>query len=497
MKYLIAFSASLVLTACGGGGTDSASLNQLENVPNLAAQMQAENIAVAPHFHRMPLQISAPSDIDRDGQGLSAFMNPRRVNWQEDFRDLATSGLTDDAVSNYRKQRRQFGNLPTPIPNASSTTSIVYTPAQIRSAYNMQALNNESSLNKGAGQTIYIVDAYHHPKVLEDLNTFSNTFGLPGCTLQAIATTASVLPRPSLTECKLSVIYSTSKGGMTTKVPKYDVGWAQEIALDTQWVHAIAPLARIVLIESASATISELGGAIKLANKLGPGVVSMSFSASEGSWVTQAAYSTQLFSTSNMTYLAATGDNGTAVGWPAVVPSVMAVGGTSLNYDVNSRSEKAWTGSGGGISKYVKAPSFQAAITIPKITTLKYRAVSDVSMVADPATGVYVYFTAQKATTTALYQFGGTSLSTPIWAGLFSLVNASRLAQSYSHLGDPHLKLYQMATSAGLYTSNFFDVSTGFNGTCTSCYSIAGYDTPTGLGTPNNSNLLLYLSNLI
>jgi len=495
MKYLIAFSASLVLTACGGCGTDSASLNQLENVPNLAAQMQAENISVEPHFHRMPLQISAPSDIDRDGQGLSAFMNPRRVNWQEDFRDLATSGLTDDAVSNYRKQRGQFGSFP--IPNASSTTSIVYTPAQIRSAYNMQALSNESSLNKGAGQTIYIVDAYHHPKVLEDLNTFSNTFGLPGCTLQAIATTASVLPPPSLRECKLSVIYSTSKGGMTSKVPKYDASWAQEIALDTQWVHAIAPLARIVLVESASATIGELGGAIKLANKLGPRVVYMSFSASEGSWVTQAAYSSQLFSTSNMTYLAATGDNGTAVGWPAVVPSVMAVGGTTLNYGVNSRAEKAWTGSGGGISKYVKAPAFQAAITIPKITTLKYRAVSDVSMVADPATGVYVYFTAQKASTTALYQFGGTSLSTPIRAGLFSLVNASLLAQSYSHLGDTHIKLYQMATSAGLYTSNFFDVSTGFNGTCTSCYSITGYDTPTGLGTPNNSSLLQYLSNLI
>lgn len=494
MKYLIALCGVLLLTACGGG-TDSAAFNQLSNSQNPAAESQAENISVEPHFHRMPLSISAPSEIDRDGRGFSAFMSPREIKTYEDFRALVTSGLTDDLVNNFRKQRGQFGNLA--IPNASSTTSIVYTPAQIRSAYNMQALGGDSSLNKGAGQTIYIVDAYHHPKVLQDLNRFSHTFGLPGCTLQAIPTNASVLPPASQTECKLSVIYSTKNGGMTNKVPKYDVRWAQEIALDTQWVHAIAPLARIVLIESPNATIGELGGAIKLANKLGPGVVSMSFSAPEGSWVTQATYSTQLFSTDKMTYLAATGDNGTAVGWPAVVPSVMAVGGTTLNYTANSRSEVAWTGSGGGVSKYVKAPAFQAAVTIPQIPTLKYRVVSDVSMVADPATGVYVFFTAPKAMTADLYQFGGTSLSTPIWAGLFSLVNASRLAQSYPHLGDPHLKLYQMATSAGLYTSNFFDVSTGFNGTCTSCYSTIGYDTPTGLGTPNNASLLQYLSNLI
>jgi len=494
MKYLIAVSGLLLLTACGGGA-DSVAPNQLNNEPTLAAEVQAADIVVEPHFHRMPLSISAPLDIDRDGQGSSSFMSARVVKTMEDFRALRTRGLTDDAVSNYRKKMGQFGSLP--IPNASSTTSIVYTPAQIRSAYNMQALLGDSSVNKGAGQTIYIVDAYHHPKALQDLNTFSQTFGLPGCTLQAIATTARELPPASLTECKFSVIYSTKNGGMTSKVPKYDVTWAQEIALDTQWVHAIAPLARIVLVESASATIGELGGAIKLANKLGPGIVSMSFSASEGSWVTQAAYSTQLFSTSNMTYLAATGDNGTAVGWPAVVPSVMAVGGTTLNYNANARSEVAWTGSGGGISKYVKAPPFQASISIPKISTLKYRAVSDVSMVADPATGVYVYFTAPKALTTGLYQFGGTSLATPIWAGLFSLVNASRLAQSYSHLGDPHLKLYQMAASAGLYTSNFFDVTTGFNGTCTSCYSTLGYDTPTGLGSPNNASLLQYLSNQI
>ena len=71
---------------------------------------------------------------------------------------------------------------------------------------------------------------------------------------------------------------------MTASAPAYDSGWATEIALDVQWAHAIAPLARIVVIKAPDASVNGLSNAVKLANNMGPGVVSMSFGANEVDW---------------------------------------------------------------------------------------------------------------------------------------------------------------------------------------------------------------------
>jgi subtilase family serine protease len=90
--------------------------------------------------------------------------------------------------------------------------------------------------------------------------------------------------------------------------------WATEIALDVQWAHATAPLARIVLIEAPSASVNDLLGAINLANAMGPGVVSMSFGAPEGDWVVSID---SAFSAADMTYVAAAGDSGKGVSWPS------------------------------------------------------------------------------------------------------------------------------------------------------------------------------------
>jgi subtilase family serine protease len=279
---------------------------------------------------------------------------------------------------------------------------------------------------------------------------------------------------------------------MTSKAPSYNSGWAQEIALDTQWAHAIAPLARIVLIEAASATLSNLDGAIMLANTFGAGAVSMSFSASEGSWVNQAAYSTALFSKRGVSYFAATGDSGTSVGWPSVEPTVVGVGGTSLlNYNPTSRSERVWSGTGGGISAYVSMPSYQTSLTIPGEPAQGnlYRVVGDVSMDADPYTGVYVAFTAPRAGRASWYVFGGTSLSTPMWAAELTLANAGRA----SALSAPNALLYGYNNISFNYTSDFFDITSGSDGTCASCSAASGYDAPSGLGTPDSSALLSYL----
>lgn len=120
------------------------------------------------------------------------------------------------------------------------------------------------------------------------------------------------------------------------------------------------------------------------------------------------------------------------------------------------------------------------------------RAVGDVSMDADPYTGVYVAFTSPTARQTSWYVFGGTSLATPMWAAAATVANATRVANAYASLSAPHALLYGTLAS-GSYLADFNDVTIGSNGTCASCYASPSYDTPTGLGTPKAGSLLTYL----
>lgn len=484
------------LSACGGGGSDisTADAASTPSSSKLAATSNAATIEAQPTFHRMPVAVSEPSDADSDGRGMSAYHAPDLVRTPSEFSGLSTRGLTDEGVVKYLSGRRSgtpsSGSGGVGTQAATSTTSVVYRPAQIRAAYNLPSTSGAAAANLGAGQTIYIVDAYNHPNVVKDLNTFSTQFGLPTCTQVAIPISSTSLPAASKTSCTISVLYSTSSGTMTSTAPIYNAGWAEEIALDTQWAHAIAPLARIVLIEAGSPSLTGLDGAIILANKFGAGAVSMSFAAAEGSWVNQSTYSASLFSTNGMSYFAATGDAGTAVNWPAVVPTVLGVGGTSLGYTSSSRSEKTWSGTGGGISAYVAMPTYQTGLKIPGEPSIPKRAAGDVAMDADPYTGVYVAFTASTATQTSWYAFGGTSLATPMWAAAVTVANANRAVYGYGTLSAPHGRLYPLVS-----TSDFYDITLGANGTCISCYAIAGYDTPTGLGSLLGSNLLAYLAN--
>ena len=173
------------------------------------------------------------------------------------------------------------------------------------------ALTAAQAAQLGAGQTIYILDAQHDPSVAAELAAFNTKFSLPACTTKTIAPTASLpLAAASTSGCELAVVYSTASGAMTATQPSYDSGWASEITLDVQWAHATAPLARIVLIETADASYNNLLGGARLANAMGPGIVSMSFGGAESSGTTA---SDSVFAASGMTYLAATGDSGAGV----------------------------------------------------------------------------------------------------------------------------------------------------------------------------------------
>ena len=499
--WALTLGATLALTACGGGGggTDHVASTSSKTLvideatlpPDAAVQL------AQPSFHIAPVVLDEPADTDTQDNAASASRVPHKQDIPAEDAALPTRGLTVEALKGAQRARKPGAANPL----ATSSTVTTYTPAQIRAAYGLPALpatgttpTATQAAQMGAGQTIYIVDAMHDPNVAAELAAFNQRFGLPGCTTKAIAATATLpLAAASLTGgCTLSVVYSTQAGGMTATAPAYDAGWATEIALDVQWAHATAPLARIVLIESADASLNGLLGAVKLANAMGPGVVSMSFGATEGSWTGSVD---SAFAGTNMSYLAATGDSGTAVSWPAVSPKVLAVGGTSLSYSGSgTRSESAWSSAGGGVSLYTAAPSYQTSL-VPGLGVLSKRAVADVAFNANPSTGQFVAVIPSGSSTASWISAGGTSLSTPQWAGLLAVANALRAQSATAALGAPHATLYgPIATVPGSYTTNFADVTSGANGSCLLCLAQLGYDVPTGLGTPNAGTLLATLS---
>ncbi len=476
------------LTACGGGGDNpTVQVSESASVINLSVDLveaAPSNVVAQPSFHTAAVDLAEPDNGPAPHRALA-------------LSGVATRGLTRERLDDAMRPRALASNNGEATPMASSTAMTVYTPAQIRAAYGQPALPASTTgltaaqaAQLGAGQTLYIVNAKHDPNIAAELAAFNAKFGLPTCTSRTLAANASLpLVAASTTSCELVVAYSSSAGALTATAPAYDSGWATEIALDVQWAHATAPLARIVLIEAPDAGVSSLSKAVALANKMGAGVVSMSFGASEGSWVS--SYDST-FSTAGMSYLAATGDGGAAVSWPSVSTKVVAVGGTTLTYTGGgSRSETTWTGTGGGTSAYVALPSYQSGT----IGGYAKRAVADVAFNADPNSGQYVAIIAQGSTATRWVSAGGTSLATPQWAGLLAVANALRAASSKALLGQPHSALYQQIGAVPTqYSAVFKDVSTGSNGTCSNCTAKTGYDTQTGWGTPNVSALWTSLS---
>ncbi|HEY1922344.1 MAG TPA: S8 family serine peptidase, partial [Tepidisphaeraceae bacterium] len=174
-----------------------------------------------------------------------------------------------------------------------------------------------------------------------------------------------------------------------------------------------------------------------------------------------------------VTFFGSTGDDGApAGGYPALSPNVVAVGGTTLSISTDGTylGESAWSGGGGGTSIQEAQPGYQSA----SINNTGLRGTPDVSLDADPESGVYVLDSFDGGYT----QIGGTSLSTPMWAALIAIVNQGRALKGQSSLDGPSQTLPMLY---GLPSTDFHDVLTGNDG-----YPAApGYDLATGLGSPN------------
>jgi len=510
----LALSAIVLATlaACGGGSspvdatvqsaaasaTEFAASSPPADTTALDSSVVAAMAAteVLPAYHMAPVLLDEPGEADVGGTSNSARVAPKTFEVDAALADLPTGRLTRQDVS------RRIGELAkartasvagdATAPLTTTLSGAVFTPAQIRAAYGLAtlpasgaALTATQAAALGAGQTIYLVDAFHDATALSDLNAFSAKFGLPTCAGVAIATTTAKLAAPP-SNCTFSQVHATTSGTMTSTVPAYNATWAPESKLDVQWAHAIAPLARIVLIEMANATSTSILGANLLATKLGPGVVSMSFGSAEAAWApTVDSY----FAGAGMTFVAAAGDSGAQVIWPAVSSNVLAVGGTGMNWTGATRAEVAWAHTGGGMSAYEPLPAYQSGITPAGGYALSRRAVPDVAFNANPLTGEYVALTLPGAAT-VWNAYGGTSIAAPQWAGVVAVANAIRIANSKSMLGDLHTLLYKtVAAVPGIYAAALGDVTQGTNGTCATCRAGTGFDQATGWGTPNATAL--------
>lgn len=512
LRWLVGAVMMAVLAACGGGTSEQIAHEQAEIATTTTtlhldgAEVNVEDLALQakPTFHIAPIVLTPPDDVDERQADASASMTPKVQVVPSELRSLSTKRLTLEVLEVARTkgaQAVQSADGEAVVPLAGSGVVTTYTVAQMRAAYGFPALpavgstpTGAQAAQLGAGQTIYIVAAKHNPNVAAELAAFNQKFGLPTCKVRTLAPTVALPLAPaSSAGCELVIAYSTVTGGLTSTPPAYDSGWATEIALDVQWSHAIAPMARIVLVEAPDASVNSLASAIRLTNSMGPGVVSMSFGANEGAWSPSLD---SVFTGSNMTYLAATGDWGTGVMWPSVASNVLGVGGTTLTYSgTGTRSEVSWSGTGGGTSVHVPTPSYQKA-GLPGMGSVARRTVADVAMNADPATGNYVAVIAQGSTAVQWISAGGTSLSSPMWAGLIAVANATRLQAAKPVLGGAaHTTLYsQVGAVPGNYASGFADITSGSHGTCSTCAARSGYDQLSGLGTPNAGRLISLLA---
>jgi len=421
----------------------SAILRRLSAVPAVHREGGTAGVRGAPFLERLEDRVLL------SGEAMQEVLSPAASEGQV---PVASPGAIVASVS----------------PDSTTPPANALTPSQVRHAYGIDQVMFGQVQGDGTGQTIAIIDAYDYPTALADLQHFDAQFGLAD--------------PPSFR--RVAQDGSTNYPSIDPAGPGNANGtWEEEEALDVQWAHAIAPQANILLVEATDNSYDNLiNGAVNWArSQAGVVAISMSFSGSEFSGETSYdTYFTTPAGHGGVTFLAATGDSGRPSGYPAYSPNVVAVGGTTLTVSgQNYVSETGWSGSGGGISSYENQPAYQKGVVTQSTTR---RSNPDVAMDADPGTGVAVYDSYDYPSSPWM-RIGGTSLSTPLWAGLMAIVDQGRALASLGSLDgltDTLPILYQLSAS------DFHDITSGNNGYA----AIAGYDLVTGLGTPIANRLI-------
>ncbi len=356
-----------------------------------------------------------------------------------------------------------------------------YTPAEIIASYGLGAItftagNGATVKGDGSGQTIALIEEYHDPNLLADVNTFDAKYNLPS---------------PSITV--------VDQAGAQT-----DNSWTLEESMDVEYAHAIAPAAKIVVVEAAPAPSSQYQEFLNqmfaeqtARNMPAVSVISMSWgfpempneSSFDPNFTTPTGHT-------GITFIASSGDYG-LINYPATSPNVLAVGGTTLSLTNSGgyQSETAWLYSGGGYSAYEPEPGYQRSVQ-----TTGARATPDVSFDGDPNTGVEIYATLPSSGKGSWQSYAGTSLGAPSWAGIIAIVDQGRVLAGKGTLDGPTQTLPALyESSASVFHnvpafSRLGGISSGLSWLFGPSSGGANANVATGLGSPNGPALV---SNLV
>ena len=331
------------------------------------------------------------------------------------------------------------------------------TPASLACVYLLVPRTNSCNPNlvfanpAGGFGAIALVDAFHSPTALTDLQTFSAQFGVKA---------------PNLT-----VVFAS--GVKPAQDPTG--GWELEAALDLQWAHAMAPDARLFLVEARSNSFSDLFAAERVAGQLvanaGGGEVSNSWGGDE--FAGETSFDSN-FITTGVVYFASSGDQ-PGVQYPAASPDVVAAGGTTTARNAstaNFLSERAWDLAGSGLSAFEARPVYQNVI---QTIVGNRRGVPDLSFDSNPVTGAWVFdSTAVQGAGSGWFIVGGTSLASPALAGIVNAAG-SKLTSSNAELNLIYNNL--------AITTDFNDITSGFCGPTAGFSTTSGWDLCTGIGS--------------
>jgi hypothetical protein len=405
-------------------------------------------------------------------------------------------------------------------------------PEDLHTAYAIPELVPAAS-----SQTIALVDAYNDPSAEEDLTAYEHEFGLSGCT--------GCFSKVNQNDETINLPFPRTAGeleGAERALREEASGWSVEISLDIETARAICHNCHILLVEADSSSYEDLEVAERTAAKYAT-EISNSFGGPEKG-ETPALESTSAFNHPGIVITASAGDDG-YLSWdaksasergyaefPASSPHVVAVGGTRLQLTANGEwaEESVWNGDGaggGGCSVEFTAPAWQQEVSDwTEVGCGEKRSVADVSADADPYTGIAVHDTSVDCLTPeeereeeereddetpipsgeSIHHWctiGGTSLSSPLIASTFALAGgaggvAYPAETLYERASDTPGSLHDIATGSNGKCSKGYDASTGISA-CTSgeeaaascpskllsCVAHAGYDGPTGVGTPD------------
>jgi kumamolisin len=355
--------------------------------------------------------------------------------------------------------RRMHTNYYMRVPDPSITPDsppagvTIETPGSIACIYGLATsttgcpVATATKLASGGAQTIVIVDAYDDPSAAADLGTFSTEWGLPAA--------------------NFTVQYASGKkpgNGCSN-------GWEGEEALDVQWAHAMAPKAKIVLMEAASNSNTDLYAAVDAANNYiknhgGKGEISMSWGGSEFSGETS---DDSHFAQANVVYFASSGDASGLI-YPSASPNVVSAGGTQINRDSSGNytsqvgTTTCGTGCGGGTSKYETRPSYQSAVS--SVVGTK-RGTPDLASDSSSNSPVYVY---DSSCYNSWLEVWGTSVAAPTLAGVINSAGSFK--------SNTNAELTEVYNDRAV-TSAYTDIKSG---SCATHSAKSGYDLCTGVG---------------